>query len=79
MWSKHLKLADKAFESHETAIDAIITEDGHEKELGGQLGRRQLLLFIFVFNWSNYTLSSFYVLDGKNAILLTLVVVLSGF
>jgi hypothetical protein len=32
------KAVDKAFESHETAIDAIITEGGHEKELGVSLG-----------------------------------------
>jgi hypothetical protein len=44
------KLADKAFESHKTAIDAIITEElGIDKEeLGVRPGRRQSLpLFYF--------------------------------
>jgi hypothetical protein len=44
---KHKKLADKAFESHKTAIDAIITEElGIDKEELGGSGRRQSLPFV---------------------------------
>jgi hypothetical protein len=46
---KHKKLADKAFESHKTAIDAIITEElGIDKEeLGGSGGGNRFPLFYF--------------------------------
>ncbi|MEZ7500249.1 VIT1/CCC1 transporter family protein [Flavobacterium sp. Arc3] len=67
------KLADKAFESHETAIDAIITEElGIDKEeLGGSAWEAAIASFVLFSIGAIIPLYPFMFLDGKNAILLS--------
>lgn len=68
------KLADKAFESPETAIDAIIKEElGIDKEeLGGSAWEAAIASFILFSIGAVIPLYPFIFLDGKNAILLSL-------
>jgi VIT1/CCC1 family predicted Fe2+/Mn2+ transporter len=67
------KLADKAFESHETAIDAIITEElGIDKEeLGGSAWEAAIASFILFSIGAIIPLYPFMFLEGQNAILLS--------
>jgi VIT1/CCC1 family predicted Fe2+/Mn2+ transporter len=67
------KLADKVFESHETAIDAIITEElGIDKEeLGGSAWEAAIASFVLFSIGAIIPLYPFMFLDGKNAILLS--------
>ena len=67
------KLADKAFENPETAIDAIITEElGIDKEeLGGSAWEAAIASFILFSIGAIIPLYPFMFLDGKNAILLS--------
>lgn len=67
------KLAEKAFESHETAIDAIITEElGIDKEeLGGSAWEAAIASFVLFSIGAIIPLYPFMFLDGKNAILLS--------
>lgn len=67
------KLADKAFESPETAIDAIITEElGIDKEeLGGSAWEAAIASFVLFSIGAIIPLYPFMFLDGKNAILLS--------
>jgi VIT1/CCC1 family predicted Fe2+/Mn2+ transporter len=68
------KLADKAFESKETAIEAIITEElGIDKEeLGGSAWEAAIASFVLFSIGAIIPLYPFMFLDGKNAILLSL-------
>ena len=67
------KLADKAFESHETAIDAIINEElGIDKdELGGSAWEAAIASFVLFSIGAIIPLYPFMLLDGTNAILLS--------
>lgn len=67
------KLADKAFESHETAIDAIITEElGIDKEeLGGSAWEAAIASFVLFSIGAIIPLYPFMILEGKNAIFLS--------
>ena len=68
------KLAEKAFESHETAIDAIIKEElGIDKEeLGGSAWEAAIASFILFSIGAIIPLYPFMILDGRNAIYLSL-------
>ena len=68
------KLANKAFESPETAIDAIITEElGIDKEeLGGSAWEAAIASFILFAIGAIIPLYPFMILDGKNAIFLSI-------
>jgi len=68
------KLADKAFEHPDTAIDAIITEElGIDKEeLGGSAWEAAIASFILFSIGAIIPLYPFMFLDGKNAILLSI-------
>jgi VIT1/CCC1 family predicted Fe2+/Mn2+ transporter len=68
------KLADKAFENSQTAIDAIITEElGIDKEeLGGSAWEAAIASFILFAIGAIIPLYPFMILDGKNAILLSI-------
>jgi VIT1/CCC1 family predicted Fe2+/Mn2+ transporter len=68
------KLADKAFENPQTAIDAIITEElGIDKnELGGSAWEAATASFILFAFGASIPLYPFIFLDGKNAILLSI-------
>jgi VIT1/CCC1 family predicted Fe2+/Mn2+ transporter len=68
------KLADKAFENPETAIDAIITEElGIDKEeLGGSAWEAAIASFILFAIGAIIPLYPFMILDGKNAIFLSI-------
>ncbi|HLF52877.1 VIT1/CCC1 transporter family protein [Flavobacterium sp.] len=68
------KLADKAFENHQTAIDAIITEElGIDKEeLGGSAWEAAIASFILFAIGAIIPLYPFIILDGNDAILLSL-------
>ncbi|MGO4906548.1 VIT1/CCC1 transporter family protein [Flavobacterium sp. W20_MBD1_R3] len=68
------KLADKAFENPQTAIDAIITEElGIDKdELGGSAWEAATASFVLFAIGAIIPLYPFMFLDGKNAILLSL-------
>lgn len=68
------KLADKAFENHETAIDAIITEElGIDKEeLGGSAWEAAIASFILFAMGAIIPLYPFMILDGKNAVILSI-------
>ncbi|OCB76088.1 VIT1/CCC1 transporter family protein [Flavobacterium crassostreae] len=67
------KLADKAFESPETAIDAIITEELgiDKKELGGSAWEAAIASFILFAIGAIIPLYPFIFLTGKNAIYLS--------
>lgn len=67
------KLADKAFENPETAIDAIITEElGIDKEeLGGSAWEAAIASFVLFAIGAIIPLYPFMFLDGNNAILLS--------
>ncbi|MBG6111389.1 VIT1/CCC1 family predicted Fe2+/Mn2+ transporter [Flavobacterium sp. CG_23.5] len=67
------KLADKAFENPETAIDAIIIEElGIDKvELGGSAWEAAIASFVLFSIGAIIPLYPFMFLDGKNAILLS--------
>ena len=67
------KLADKAFESHETAIDAIITEElGIDKEeLGGSAWEAAIASFVLFSIGAIIPLYPFMILEGKNVIFLS--------
>lgn len=67
------KLADKAFENHETAIDAIIIEElGIDKEeLGGSAWEAATASFVLFSIGAIIPLYPFMFLEGKNAILLS--------
>jgi VIT1/CCC1 family predicted Fe2+/Mn2+ transporter len=67
------KLAEKAFENPQTAIDAIITEElGIDKEeLGGSAWEAATASFILFAIGAIIPLYPFMFLDGKNAILLS--------
>ncbi|MGO4818266.1 VIT1/CCC1 transporter family protein [Flavobacterium sp. W22_SRS_FP1] len=69
-----IKLADKAFESPETAIDAIIKEElGIDKEeLGGSAWEAAIASFVLFSIGAIIPLYPFMFLNGKNAILLSL-------
>jgi VIT1/CCC1 family predicted Fe2+/Mn2+ transporter len=68
------KLADKAFETQETAIDAIIKEElGIDKEeLGGSAWEAAIASFALFSIGAIIPLYPFMFLDGKNAILLSI-------
>lgn len=68
------KLAEKAFESPETAIDAIIKEElGIDKEeLGGSAWEAAIASFVLFAIGAIIPLYPFMFLDGKNAILLSI-------
>lgn len=68
------KLADKAFESPETAIDAIIKEElGIDKqELGGSAWEAAIASFLLFSIGAIIPLYPFMILDGQNAILLSI-------
>ena len=68
------KLADKAFDNPETAIDAIITEElGIDKEeLGGSAWEAAIASFILFAIGAIIPLYPFMILDGKNAIYLSI-------
>jgi vacuolar iron transporter family protein len=68
------KLADKAFESPQTAIDAIITEELgiDKKELGGSAWEAAIASFVLFSIGAIIPLYPFMFFDGKNAILLSL-------
>lgn len=68
------KLADKAFENKDTAIDAIITEElGIDKEeLGGSAWEAAIASFILFAIGAIIPLYPFIFLDGKTAILLSI-------
>ena len=68
------KLAEKAFENPQTAIDAIITEElGIDKEeLGGSAWEAAIASFILFAIGAIIPLYPFIFLDGKNAILLSI-------
>lgn len=69
------KLADKAFENPQTALDAIITEElGIDKEeLGGSAWEAAIASFVLFAIGAIIPLYPFMILDGKSAILLSLV------
>ncbi len=69
------KLADKAFESPETAIDAIIKEElGIDKEdLGGSAWEAAIASFLLFSIGAIIPLYPFMILDGQNAILLSVI------
>ena len=68
------KLADKAFENPETAIDAIITEElGIDKEeLGGSAWEAAIASFLLFAVGAIIPLYPFMILDGRNAIFLSI-------
>jgi VIT1/CCC1 family predicted Fe2+/Mn2+ transporter len=68
------KLADKAFENPESALDAIITEElGIDKEeLGGSAWEAAIASFILFAAGAIIPLYPFMILDGKNAVLLSI-------
>jgi VIT1/CCC1 family predicted Fe2+/Mn2+ transporter len=68
------KLADKAFENPETAIDAIITEElGIDKEeLGGSAWEAAIASFVLFSIGAIIPLYPFIFLDGNKAILLSI-------
>ena len=68
------KLADKAFENPESALDAIIAEElGIDKnELGGSAWEAAIASFIFFAAGAIIPLYPFMILDGKNAVLLSI-------
>jgi len=68
------KLADKAFENQETALDAIITEElGIDKEeLGGSAWEAAIASFILFAIGAIIPLYPFMILEGKNAIYLSI-------
>jgi len=68
------KLADKAFENPETAIDAIITEElGIDKEeLGGSAWEAAIASFLLFATGAIIPLYPFFILDGQNAVLLSI-------
>lgn len=68
------KLADKAFENPDTAIDAIITEElGIDKEeLGGSAWEAAIASFILFAIGAIIPLYPFMILEGKNAIYLSI-------
>ncbi len=68
------KLADKAFENPETAIDAIITEElGIDKEeLGGSAWEAAIASFILFAMGAIIPLYPFMILDGRNAVILSI-------
>lgn len=68
------RLADKAFENSETAINAIITEElGIDKiELGGSAWEAAIASFILFAIGAIIPLYPFMILDGKNAIFLSI-------
>ncbi len=68
------KLAEKAFENPQTAIDAIITEElGIDKEeLGGSAWEAAIASFILFSIGAIIPLYPFMIFDGKKAILLSL-------
>lgn len=67
------KLAEKAFENPQTAIDAIITEElGIDKEeLGGSAWEAAIASFLLFSVGAIIPLYPFMLFDGKNAILLS--------
>lgn len=69
------KLADKAFESKETAIDAIIKEElGIDKEdLGGSAWEAAFASFLLFSIGAIIPLYPFMILEGKNAIILSII------
>ncbi len=69
------KLADKAFASKETAIDAIIKEElGIDKEdLGGSAWEAAIASFLLFSIGAIIPLYPFMILDGKNAIILSVI------
>jgi len=69
------KLADKAFETQESAIDAIIKEElGIDKEdLGGSAWEAAIASFLLFSIGAIIPLYPFMILDGKNAIVLSVV------
>ncbi|TDD94920.1 VIT1/CCC1 transporter family protein [Flavobacterium cellulosilyticum] len=69
------KLADKAFENPESAIDAIITEElGIDKEeLGGSAWEAAFASFFLFAMGAIIPLYPFMIFDGKNAVLLSVV------
>jgi hypothetical protein len=69
------KLADKAFVSKETAIDAIIKEElGIDKEdLGGSAWEAAIASFLLFSIGAIIPLYPFMILDGKNAIILSVI------
>ncbi len=68
------KLADKAFENPQTAIDAIITEElGIDKEeLGGSAWEAAIASFILFSIGAIIPLYPFMILEGRNAIFLSI-------
>lgn len=68
------KLADKAFENPETAIDAIIKEElGIDKEeLGGSAWEAAIASFLLFAVGAIIPLYPFMILNGRNAILLSI-------
>jgi VIT1/CCC1 family predicted Fe2+/Mn2+ transporter len=68
------KLADKAFENPQTAIDAIITEElGIDKEeLGGSAWEAAIASFILFSIGAIIPLYPFMFLEGRNAIMLSI-------
>lgn len=68
------KLAEKAFENPQSAIDAIITEElGIDKEeLGGSAWEAAIASFILFAIGAIIPLYPFMILDGKNAIFLSI-------
>ena len=69
------KLADKAFENPESAIDAIITEElGIDKEeLGGSAWEAAIASFVLFAMGAIIPLYPFMILDGKNAVILSVI------
>jgi VIT1/CCC1 family predicted Fe2+/Mn2+ transporter len=67
------KLADKAFANPQTAIDAIITEELgiDKKELGGSAWEAAIASFVLFSIGAIIPLYPFMILDGRNAILLS--------
>lgn len=67
------KLADKAFLNPQTAIDAIITEElGIDKEeLGGSAWEAAIASFLLFATGAIIPLYPFLILDGKNAVVLS--------
>ncbi len=68
------KLADKAFENPQTAIDAIITEELgiNKEELGGSAWEAAIASFILFAIGAIIPLYPFMILEGKNAIYLSI-------
>lgn len=68
------KLADKAFENSETALDAIITEElGIDKEeLGGSAWEAAIASFLLFAIGAIIPLYPFIIFEGKSAILLSI-------